>query len=170
MLQPNYLTSSMLPGVKTCYVSMHSLENIWVKNRLGQKCTGSKMCWVKNVPGQKCVGSKMCRVKNVRVKNVWVKNVRVKNDLIPARPACQFDKLTYLLDLNNLFLYRKTRCTQQSLIIKKIVHSMSSYAYKGLAIYFLFKYNIQIANNQNKISPIFLLIRQCCSCCFVFHI
>ena len=41
------------------------------------------MCRVKNVLGQKCVGSKMCRVKNVRVKNVWVKNVRVKNDLIP---------------------------------------------------------------------------------------
>ena len=65
MLQPNYLTLSMLPVVKTCYVSMHSLENIWVKNRLGQKCIGSKMCRVKNVPGQKCAGSKMCRVKNV---------------------------------------------------------------------------------------------------------
>ena len=32
-------------------------------------------------------------------------------------PACQFDKLTYLLDLNNL--YRNTRCTLQSLVTKK---------------------------------------------------
>ena len=64
-----------------------------VKNVLGQKCAGSKMCWVKNVPGQKCVGSKMCRVKNVRVKNVWVKNVRVKNDLIPQRTPV----LTYIV-------------------------------------------------------------------------
>ena len=39
-------------------------------------------------------------------------------------PACQFDKLTYLLDLNNL--YRNTRCTLQSLITKIVQMAMDT--------------------------------------------